>query len=130
MADPDEKPQYTLYRSRPNFLRRREKELGEPRAYEPPAQPRRRRRISVWRVVRWLLAALAAWLLVSLILFLISAQIESAKVSDAADAELAKGGYTLTSPNTVLVLGSDARPASSKEAGAQKIGQGGSRSDS
>src|SRR3954464_11526951 len=129
MADPDEKPQYTLYRSRPNFLRRREKELGEPRAYEPPAQPRRRPRISVWRVVRWLLALLAAWLLVSLVLFLVSAQIESSKVSDAAQAQLSGSGYTLTSPNTILVLGSDARPKGTHEAGAQTIGQP-SRSDS
>jgi LCP family protein required for cell wall assembly len=131
MADPDEKPQYTLYRSRPKFLRRRgEERLGEPRGLEDPPAPRRRPRISVGRVVRWLLAALAAWLLISLVLFLVSAQIESAKVSDAAKAELAGSGYTLTSPNTILVLGSDARPANSKEPGANKIGQGPSRSDS
>src|SRR5690242_7710915 len=134
MADPEEKPQYTLYRSRPKFLRRRSDDGGlgdRPRGYEaPPAPKRPRRRISVWRVVRWLAAALAAWLLVSLILFLVSAQIESAKVSDAAKTELAGAGYTLTSPNTILVLGSDARPANSKEPGATKIGQGPSRSDS
>ena len=70
---------------------------------------RRRRRIGVWRVVRWLVTALVAWLLVSLVLFLVSAQIQSAKVSDAADTELSGGGYPLTSPNTILVLGSDAR---------------------
>ena len=62
-------------------------------------------------------------------LFLISAQVQSAKVSDAADTELSGGGYPLTSPNTVLVLGSDARTKGSKEPGANKIGQP-SRSDS
>jgi LCP family protein required for cell wall assembly len=138
MAEPEEKPQYTLYRTRPKFLRRRGDDGGlrdmqrAPDGYEPSpsAPPRRRRRISVWRVVRWLLVALVAWLAISLVLFLVSAQIESAKTSKAADAELGGAGYTLTSPNTILVLGSDARPASSQEAGANKIGQGGSRSDS
>jgi LCP family protein required for cell wall assembly len=136
----DEEPQYTLYRARPKFLRRRNDDGGlremqrEPAAYDaPPAEPRRirrpGRRIGVWRVVRWLATALAAWLLVSLILFLVSAQIQSANVSDAADTELGGGGYPLTSPNTILVLGSDARPKSSKEPGANKIGEP-SRADS
>ena len=62
-------------------------------------------------------------------LFLVSAQIQSAQVSDAADAELGGGGYPLTSPNTILVLGSDARTKDSKEPGANKIGTP-SRSDS
>jgi LCP family protein required for cell wall assembly len=71
----------------------------------------------------------AAWLLVSLVVFLISAQIQSAQVSDAADARLSGGGYPLTSPNTILVLGSDARTKKGAEPGAQTIGQP-SRSDS
>ena len=141
MADPREpdKPQYTLYRARPKFLRRRSDDGGlrdmqqqaPPTGFDaPPARPpRRRRKIGVWRVVRWLAVGLAAWLLVSLILFLVSAQIESAKVSDDADTELSGGGYPLTSPNTILVLGSDARTKDSKEKGANKIGQP-SRSDS
>src|SRR3954466_4355069 len=106
MADPDDQPQYTLYRSRPKWLsfRRGEKPLDErPQDYEKPR--RRRRPITVWRVVRWLLAVRAAWLLVSVVLFLVSAQIESSKVSDAAEAQLSGSGYTLTSPNTILVLG-------------------------
>jgi LCP family protein required for cell wall assembly len=143
MAD-DDKPNYTLYRSRPKWLRRRDddgglRDMQQPAGYEDvPARPRRRlpwprrrpgRRINAWRVLRWLVTALVAWLLVSLILFLISAQIQSAKVSSGADAELGGAGYPLTSPNTVLVLGSDARTKNSKEPGANKIGQP-SRSDS
>ena len=61
--------------------------------------------------------------------FLISAQIQSSKISDAADAQLSGGGYPLTSPNTILVLGSDARTKDTAEPGAQTIGQP-SRSDS
>src|SRR4051812_17016110 len=110
MADPrdDDPPRYTLYRARPKWLSR-ERGLREPErapdGYEKP--PRRRKRITVWRVVRWLAAALAAWLLISLVLFLVSAQVESAKVSDAAKAQLGGAGFILTSPNTILVLGSD-----------------------
>ena len=141
MADSrdDDKPQYTLYRARPKFLRRRGDDGGlrrmqtpqePPKGYdETPKKPRRRPRISPWRVLRWLVTALVAWVLVSLMLFLVSAQIQSAKVSSGADNELGGGGYPLTSPNTILVLGSDARTKDSKEPGANKIGQP-SRSDS
>jgi LCP family protein required for cell wall assembly len=150
MAD-DEQPEYTLYRSKPKLFGRRdddgglrEMQDGPPQGWDegPPPPPRRRRRlpfpfprrrpgrrISVWRVVRWLVTLLVAWLALSLVLFLISAQIESSKVSSAADAELGGAGYPLTSANTVLVLGSDARTSNSKEPGANKIGQP-SRSDS
>jgi LCP family protein required for cell wall assembly len=150
MADPrdDDKPPYTLYRARPNFLRRRRSDDGglrdmqgerPPSGFEEtPPRPkrrrifpgrRRRRGISPFRVLRWLITALVAWLALSLVLFLVSAQIQSAQVSDAADAELGGGGYPLTSPNTILVLGSDARTKDSKEPGANKIGTP-SRSDS
>jgi LCP family protein required for cell wall assembly len=81
-------------------------------------------------VLRWVVAAVAAWLLVSLVLFLISAQIQSAKISDAASAQLTGGKFPLTSPNTILVLGSDARAKGSKEPGATTVGSGPSRSDS
>jgi LCP family protein required for cell wall assembly len=149
MADSrdDDEPQYTLYRAKPKLFGRRGRDDGglremqqePPRGYEetppqPGRAPKRRRRmpgrrISVWRVLRWLVVALVAWLAISLVLFLISAQVQSAKVSDAADNELGGAGYPLTSPNTILVLGSDARTKGSKEPGAQKIGQP-SRSDS
>jgi LCP family protein required for cell wall assembly len=149
MADSrnDDEPEYTLYRAKPRFLSRRSDDGGlrdmqrdaPPESYEdapqqPGRAPKRRRRgprprISPWRVVRWLVVALVAWLAISLVLFLVSAQVQSAKVSDAADSELGGAGYPLTSPNTILVLGSDARTKGSKEPGAQKIGQP-SRSDS
>ena len=49
-------------------------------------------------------------------------------VTESAGGALKDSGYTLTSPNTILVLGSDARTKDSKEPGANKIGQP-SRSD-
>jgi len=141
MADdrPDDPPQYTRYRSRPRLPWRRDEALGAPRDEPAKRRPwpfrrpervqRRRRPLTVGRVLRFLALAVAAWLLVSLALFLISAQIQSAKISDAADAKLSGGGYPLTSPNTILVLGSDARTKDTAEPGAQTIGQA-SRSDS
>jgi LCP family protein required for cell wall assembly len=132
MADDsrDDKPQYTVYRSRPRLPWRREDD-GVAALRQEPGEPRspRRRRITPRRVIAYLAGAIAAWLLVSLVLFLISAQIESAKISDAASAKLTGGRFPLTSPNTILVLGSDARTKGTKEPGAQTIGEP-SRSDS
>jgi LCP family protein required for cell wall assembly len=136
MADHDDEPQYTLYRSRKRLPWRREpegldglQEPGEvPRPGEP-APPRRRPRITPRRVFKWVALALGAWLLLSLVLFMVSAQIQSSKISDAAEAKLSGGGYPLTSPNTILVLGSDARVKGKAEPGAETIGET-SRSDS
>ena len=134
MADHDDQPQYTLYRSRPRLPWRREpdgieglREPGEKR--DEPGVPKRRRRITVGHVLRYFALAIGAWLLISLVLFLVSAQIQSSKISDAADAKLSGGGYPLTSANTILVLGSDARVKGKAEPGAGTIGQS-SRSDS
>ena len=133
MADHDDEPRYTVYRSRPRLPWRRDEaglgELRDPGERRDERLPKRRRRITVGRVLRYLALAIGAWLLLSLVLFLVSAQIQSAKVSDAADAKLSGGGYPLTSPNTILVLGSDARVKGQAEPGAQTIGQS-SRSDS
>src|SRR3954447_2105982 len=124
MPDQDNEPQYTLYRSRPKLPWRKDTDglegLREPAKEEP--KPKRRlwpfrrrerrpgrRRLTPGRVLAYLALAVGAWLLVSLVIFLISAQVQSAKISDAADAQLTGGGYPLTSPNTILVLGSDAR---------------------
>ncbi|MDA0182721.1 LCP family protein [Solirubrobacter phytolaccae] len=156
MAEPDDKRPYNVYRSKPKLFRRGDDDGGglgadspredAPRGWDegpPEAPPRRRRRlpfprprrrpgrrrIGPWRVLRWVATGVFAWLAISLVLFLVSAQIQSSQVSSAADAELGGSGYPLTSPNTILVLGSDARTKDSKEPGANKIGQA-SRSDS
>ncbi|MGB2711335.1 MAG: LCP family protein [Conexibacter sp.] len=132
-----EPPAYTLYRSKPRGLRERlrgedaeldglRQQRDEPRRSGLRA-PRVRRGITARRVLLWLALALAGWLAVSLVLFLVSAQLQRGKVSDAAKAALSDAGYPLTTPNTILILGSDARPAGSKEPGANPGGP--SRSD-
>jgi LCP family protein required for cell wall assembly len=142
-----ERPAYTRYRSKPRSLRERlggeDAGLGElrdgGRSQPPPSgrpgrlrlrplRPRGpRRRITPGRVLRWLALAAGAWIALSLVLFLLSAQIEKGKVSDEAKTALSSAGYPLTSPNTILILGSDARPENSKEPGANPGGP--SRSD-
>lgn len=127
----DQPPEYNLYRSRKRFLdrlrsteeqaqlrslrRRRERAPGEPDG------PRGRRPLTRGRVVRWVLGAIGMWLLVSAIAFMVSAQLQKG-VSDSADAALSGGGSLLTG-STILVLGSDARPADSKEPGADTTGR-------
>ena len=146
MADDrqDDPPPYKVYRSRPRLVRRRDDDLLLPereREAAPDGEPPRRRRwwpfrrkpgrrrITPGRVVAYLAMAVGAWLLVSLILFLISAQIQSGKIDDEAKAKLSGAGFTLTQPNTILVLGSDARTEENAEPGANTIGES-SRSDS
>jgi LCP family protein required for cell wall assembly len=80
------------------------------------------------RVIKTVLLAIAGWLALSFVLFMVSAQIETSKSSSAADRALDGAGPLPFAANNVLVLGSDARPKGSKEAGANVVGQP-SRSD-
>jgi LCP family protein required for cell wall assembly len=139
MSDPDapeppeEPPQYTVYRSRPRLLTRREPdELGPivlpDRPQLPAEAPKRRKPVTFGRVVKWLAIGLAAWVGFSLLLFLISAQIEQSKVSDSAESALDGGGFPLTSAGTILFLGSDQRTEKNNEPGSSTSGP--SRSDS
>jgi LCP family protein required for cell wall assembly len=82
--------------------------------------------ISAGRVVKWVVLAVVGWLALSLVLFLVSAQIQQGDLS--GKVALGGAGFPLTSPNTVLVLGSDQRSKSTKEPGASTSGP--SRSDS
>jgi LCP family protein required for cell wall assembly len=146
MADEDDRP-YTTYRARPRFLRGKEDALdlragdgrpeyevhGRRRRFSPKALLKRggrpKRKLTVGRIVKYLALAALTWILFSAVVFLISAQIQESKIDDAAEQELSSAGYTLTSPNTILVLGSDARTKGTKEPGANVIGTP-SRSDS
>jgi LCP family protein required for cell wall assembly len=107
-------PQYTRYRAR--------RPLPQlPRAHV-------RLRITWRRGLAWALALLAAWLLLSLALFLLSAQFNRDKPPAAVQGVLDPAGFPLTSANNILVLGSDRRPKHSREPGAETTGTG--RSDS
>src|SRR5215217_6690397 len=92
----------------------------------PERQPKRRKRITPWRVARWVLGALVLWVVLSGVLFMISAQIQRGDLADKVGPELSDGPYPLTGANTILVLGSDARSGDLAEPGSG----GPSRSDS
>ena len=85
-----------------------------------------RRRWGVRRVLKYLVLAVIGWLVLSLVLFLVSASIQSGSVPNSVSAALTPGGNMLTSTDTVLVIGTDQRPKGSKEPGAFA---GGIRSD-
>ncbi len=91
------------------------------------ARPRRRRGWSGGRIARWVLGAIAIWISISIVAFLISAQIQKGAVGDDANQRLGGAGYPLWSANNVLVLGSDQRVKGTQEPGAQTSG---GRSDS
>jgi LCP family protein required for cell wall assembly len=143
MAD---KPEYRVYRSRPGFLKRlfyRDSDrFDRPRAegaqpqtaagQRPPGAPPAERRhlpslpagpreIDWRRIVKWAIAAIAAWFVLSFTLFMISAQVQSDKVPNDVKRALDDGGNMLTSANNILVLGSDQRPGESGPSRADTI---------
>ena len=110
-------PEYKVYRSRRkplarggdlDALRRR---LSRNRDGDKPRAPRDRPRITPGRVLKWVALAIAGWLLLSLVLFMISAQTQDG-VSPATERALSSKGSLFTGSN-VLVLGSDVRTGDS-----------------
>jgi LCP family protein required for cell wall assembly len=135
--DPNDKPRYKRYRSAPRLPGRREDDAWERNLAleKTPRRPRRpgeaargwRERLTPKRIVLGLLGLVAAWLLLSFLLFLISSHFERTELPSNVSAVLAPSGFPLTSANNILVLGSDRRQKDSKEPGAETTGFG--RSD-
>ncbi|MGE0505274.1 MAG: LCP family protein [Solirubrobacterales bacterium] len=128
---PPEPPEYNVYRSRRGLLSRlrgaeipsfkkelpwRRKGDGE-RPGEPKPQ-RQRRPINGRRVAKWLAIAVFGWILISFLAFAVSAQLQAFKLSGEAKDALHGNPFLLFSPQTILVLGTDARPPDTKEPGA------------
>jgi LCP family protein required for cell wall assembly len=113
-------PEYKVYRARRRPLSRvtggtdleaLKRRLSRAKGDEVERPPVERKRITPGRVVKWLALAVLGWLLLSFLLFMISAQVQEG-VSDDAERALSRGG-TLLSGSTILVLGSDARTGES-----------------
>ncbi len=130
---------YNVYRSAPRGLRARlrgEDDTaiaggggpGRGRDQERKVREGWRGRITPRRVLKYVAIAIAGWLLLSLVLFLVSAQINSGTLPSSATKALTPGSNMLTSTDTILVLGTDQRPKGSKEPGADTSDKG-SRSD-
>jgi LCP family protein required for cell wall assembly len=148
--DPDQTPSYKRYRAAPRIGGSRDGAtvVGDlpPRDQRRPRKPGEvpgggqgsrggtggggidwRRHTKPKRLFLYLLGAVLAWLALSFVLFLISAHFERTLPPADVAAALKPAGYPLTSPNNILVLGSDRRPKDSKEPGANTSGP--SRSD-
>jgi LCP family protein required for cell wall assembly len=123
-------PDYKVYRSRRRWRDRlsspgdRWQNLLKERPRRDPDAPRRGRAFWVKRGLKWLAIAVVGWILLSVVLFFISAQLNKG-LPKSATASLSHGGNLLTG-STILVLGSDQRPEGEHEPGA--VGPG--RSDS
>jgi LCP family protein required for cell wall assembly len=62
--------------------------------------------------------AVLGWILLSFLAFAVSAQLQSFKLSGEAKKALHGNPFLLVNPQTILVLGTDARPPDTKEPGA------------
>jgi LCP family protein required for cell wall assembly len=137
MPDGDEQrpsgpPDYKVYRSRRSLFSRlksadlsslreraklpgkrpgRKREPGEGRRVRPP-------RTNLKRVLKWVGIAALGWILLSFLAFAVSAQLQSFKLSGEAKDTLHGNPLLLPSAQTILVLGTDARPPDTKEPGA------------
>lgn len=132
----DEPPEYKVYRSRRSPLGDKLRPSGEldrlrerlkrnrPEGPRSPDEAPDRRPITPGRVAKWVGVAVGAWLALSLVLFMLSAQIQHG-VSPDTDRALSSGG-TLISGSNILVLGSDQRSGASID----KSQSGPSRADS
>jgi LCP family protein required for cell wall assembly len=121
---PPEPPDYKVYRSRPGLLSRlRSPDLAKLRervrtkgptgptrtgAEKEPKEPKER---PPWRrVLNWVGIAALAWLVLGLLAFAVSSQIQKGKLADMGDT-LGGNPFMLGVPQTVLVLGTDVRPS-------------------
>jgi LCP family protein required for cell wall assembly len=125
---PESKPEYKVYRSRKGlFSRLKGADLSSlrDRARLPSRKPRGEREprrpgaprapFNVKRVLKWIGLAALAWILISLLAFGVSAQIQSFKLSGEARDALHGNPFLLFKPQTILVLGTDARPPGSSD---------------
>jgi LCP family protein required for cell wall assembly len=112
-----ERPDYTVYRSRPSLrdrfakpdlqgLRERLKRGGR-RGEKKPAPETER---PPWRRVgKWVGIAALGWILLSFLAFAVSSQIQKSKLADGIGDQLHGNPFMLASPQTILVLGTDVR---------------------
>jgi LCP family protein required for cell wall assembly len=137
-SSPGEPPQYNVYKSRKRLrdrfspsgagpldaIRRRRGRRGP----QQPGEPAPKKGITPRRVLKWVVLAILGWILVSIVAFFVSAQVNGG-VDDKTSEALSGGGSILTGSN-VLLLGSDERPKSGKGSKEPGANSGPARSDS
>lgn len=132
---PSGPPEYKVYRSRKGLLSRlRSPDLSglrerTPRAPKPwrrkkrdrperPGRPEAPRRWTGRRILKWAGLAALGWIGLSFLAFAVSAQLQSFKLSGEAKDALHGNPLLLPSAQTILVIGTDARPPDTQEPGA------------
>ncbi|HVW46402.1 MAG TPA: LCP family protein [Solirubrobacterales bacterium] len=74
-----------------------------------------RRKPPARRIAFWVGIAILAWIVVSLLAFAVSAQLQSFKLAGEAKDALHGNPFILPSAQNILVMGTDARPVDTKE---------------
>ena len=118
---PPERPDYKVYRSRPGLLSRfRKPELGSfgkkpdgekgPGKIRAPKDPGAPQSGWTWRrVLKWVGIAALGWIVISMLAFAISAQIQKSKLADGVTDALDGNPFLAAIPQNILVLGTDVR---------------------
>jgi LCP family protein required for cell wall assembly len=129
---PSGPPEYKVYRSRkgrlsglrsPDLSGLRERTPRAPKLWRRDKEPEPERtgpprRWTAKRVLKWVGIAALGWILLSFLAFAVSAQLQSFKLSGEARDALHGNPLLLPSAQTILVMGTDARPPDTKEPGA------------
>ena len=129
---PSGPPEYKVYRSRkgrlsglrsPDLSGLRERTPRAPKWWRRDKGPKPERtgpprRWTAKRVLKWVGIAALGWILLSFLAFAVSAQLQSFKLSGEAKDALHGNPFLLPSAQTILVLGTDARPPDTKGTGA------------
>ncbi|MBS1879616.1 MAG: LCP family protein [Actinobacteria bacterium] len=93
-----------------SWLPRRRRDDGDDLGRE-----RRKRPFTVKRGLKWLAIAAGGWIILSFLAFAVSAQLQSFKLAGEAKDALHGNPFLLPSAQTILILGTDARPPNTKE---------------
>ena len=132
-GQPQGDPEYKVYRSRrgpsswfrtPDLskLRDRARRRGGDKpegAPVPGIEPEKPERPLAKRILKWVAIVAGVWLLLSFAAFAVSAQLQKWKLADSASEALDPSAFLLGSPQTILVIGTDARTPDEAEPGAE-----------
>jgi LCP family protein required for cell wall assembly len=89
-----------------------------PGARDRYPRPRRPRPRGGKRWLKWILVAAFGWFCLSVLAFGVSAQLQSMKLDGGARDALGGSPWILTSPQNILIIGTDSRPPDTLEPGA------------
>lgn len=129
---PSGPPEYKVYRARkglfgglrkPDLSSLRERDRKAPKLPRPGGKPDREPRVrpprpALKRALKWLGLAAFGWILLSFLAFAVSAQLQAFKLSGDAKSALHGNPLLLFDGQTILVIGTDARPPDTEEPGA------------